>query len=368
MYYIFSDDRCGFCPEVYDVPKGAPVSVIAVANHASFHMLSYLLDTIDIGQLVRIDFVDVNEAQLEHHARTAEAIKQGSDRLNIVERMLGVKFTEEELWDTCDVSKFTATTGVKWLERDTYGLLVECSVGEMHTDPVWLELAQEGPSPLHHRSRQYAGYHYGFLREKENLRPNIDVIRDLSSYTVKSLADFCDKSPPIETDEHTFVWCSNIMSARTFRQEAKRLAVIGRWPRWHLWKHTPGDKRKYEGAHRFAMDALREEVGHSGFFEVTTDNWITYRKFGSDEPVIVLHILLGHGMPIVEFERVYHLAINTAEHVFVMEHNSESVDRRECFHNFTMTPDDICDLINVKSIRYVPGAFCNRRNFIVTCK
>lgn len=403
MYYVFSSDLCGFCPVAGKVPSDAPIVVVAVCNHASFHMLSYLLDEIDVSRIQQIYFVDVSAAQMAHHKRTVQAIVGNPDaRLKIIEDMTGLRFAErfhedsgllyrENFWRDCDVSSFGAVTGRKVSKKTDHGILVAGGVPEMCKPDLFLRLFSTHPKPSEqekwHRSDPssvWAGYDYGFLREEENLRRNLAGLRDRMSYVEDPIEDFCQRLS-VSAATHVFAWVSNIMTNRTFRKSKAKLADIEQWPNWHLWSHTPGAKNRNQDAHAYAMEELAilagdavVEVIHTErptrivrkdkFFEsyemIGYQEFLkTKRKFGS----LSLHILLGHGVPVARFKAVYKKALTCCERLFVMEHNSASLDKA-CFPKATMNIDDICSLIDVKGLRYVPGAFCNRRNFIVTCK
>lgn len=400
MYYVFSDDFCGFCPAVQKVPAGAPIVVVAVCNHASFHMLSYLLDEIDVSRIQQIHFVDVSALQIAHHKRTVEAIVSNPDaRLRIIEDMTGLRFAErfhendgllrrESPWEDCDVSGFEAVTGREVLEKTDRGLLVS-GIPVMHRNDLFLDLFCGLPRPSEQKPRNqpdrtWAGYDYGFLRKEEGLRRNLEGLQDRLSYTEGPIGSFCAQLA-VSEDTHVFAWVSNMMLSRIFKESAKELKIVKQRPNWHLWSHTPRDKNRDENAHAYAMEELAILAGDAVVEVVHTPKWVrskrkdeffesyeameyrkflkTSRKFGS----LSLHILLGHGVPVVGFKAVYEKALSCCERLFVMEHNSESLDKA-CFPDAEMSVDEICSLIDVKGIQYVPGAFCNRRNFIVTCK
>lgn len=418
MYYIFSNDLCGFCPDVRKVPGDAPIVVVSVCNHASFHMLSYLLDEIDVSRIQQIHFVDVSPLQIAHHKRTVQAIVDNpDDRLKIVEDMLGVRFAErfhknsdllqqESVWEDCDVSGFEATTGQQVIKQTEEGLFISGVVPGMYQNEMFLLQLPYTPPKFQPKPKQkkrkqkqlkrkrlerpdgagliWAGYDYGFLREKENLRWNLKSLRDRIFYMKEPIETFCQRTDSA-ADTHVFVWVSNIMASAPFRKSGRSLQVSGRRPKWHLWVSTPRGKHRNENAHAYATKELAILAGDAVVEVVHTPKWVraprrdeffksyetieyrkflkTNRKFGS----LSLHILLGHGVSVAQFKAVYKKALSCCERLFVMEHNSESLDKA-CFPQAKMSVDDICKLVNVKGIRYAPGAFCNRRNFIVTCK
>ncbi len=252
-YYIFSDDRCEHCPDVHDVPADAPVTVIAVANYASFHMLSYLLDEIEPERIDQIFFVDTNEHQLEHHKRVVQAILDSpDDRLHIIENILGVRFANrfhvdsdrmqtESPWTDCDTGGFEDATGRQIIAIGAEGLVASGNVPDLCESPI--RLGMYYPGPKHKFAgliEHWAGLDYGFLRDSERLRANMELLRDKSRYIHGTIECVCDEWQDYEEpDGHTFVWLSNIMTNRTCKASKRRLEPLRELPRWHLWQHVP---------------------------------------------------------------------------------------------------------------------------------
>lgn len=254
MYYIFSDDRCEHCPDVHDVPADAPVTVLAVANYASFHMLSYLLDEIEPERIDDIFFVDTNEHQLEHHKRVVQAIIDSPrDRLHIIEKILGVRFADrfhvdsdrmqtESPWTDCDTSGFEDATGRQITAIAAEGMIASGNVPSLCEAPI--RLGMYYPSPGESGNYQglvehWAGFDYGFLRETERLRENMNHLLEKSRHIGETIERVCEWHDYEDLYGHTFVWLSNIMTNRSCKASKRRLEPLRDRPRWHLWQHVP---------------------------------------------------------------------------------------------------------------------------------
>jgi len=379
--YVFSNDWCAFCPEIPSISKDSSVVVIAVGNHASFHMLSYLLDDISPDKIKHMYFVDVSEAQLEHHKRTLKAIVDNpNDRLKIIEDMTGFKFAkrfhedndlllEENVWDDCNIEG--CKLGIE-IKKHSDGTLWTPPPPIFHSD-LELDIL---PNQNKTRTKVWAGYDYGFLRSQENLRSNLDKMQDRITYVCDDIGSFCSSRE--FKNSMVVVWISNIRGNFKSKPIQKRT-------NWCIWESTPDNKAKDGSPHKYATNALHQlagdevaEIHHSSRWACKRQSrgpfksyeGIYYRDFLKSRKTfkcLSLHILLGNRVPVEYFQAVYKKARKCCDHLLVMEHNKDSLDKKD-FPHVAMGIDEICSLIDVKDMQYIPGYFCNRRNVIIVCK